>query len=145
MSSLISKKTLSLEAALKIVETAKAKAAEFKVGGAIAVVDESGGLICLERLDGTMPAAAQIAIGKAATSAAFKRPTIKIEELIQQQRLAMLTLGGITDTLYVPLMGAYPIVVDGEIVGAVSVAGAQTGENDEIIALAASATKFELS
>ena len=140
MDSLITKKTLSLKAAKLIIETAKAKAAELGVGGAIAVVDEAGSLICLEKLDGTMPAAAQIAIGKAATAAVFRRPTINIENLIQQQRLAMLTLGGITDTNYVPLMGAYPIEFDGEVVGAVSVAGAKTGENDEIIALAASQT-----
>jgi len=140
MDLLLTKKTLSLKAAKLIIETAKAKAKELGVGGAIAVVDESGSLICLERLDGTMPAAAQIAIGKAATAAVFRRPTIKIENLIQEQRLSMITLGGVTDTKYVPLMGAYPIMIDGEVVGAVSVAGAQTGENDELIALAAAET-----
>ena len=132
------KKVLTLTAAKKIAATAALKAAELNVGGAIAVVDDSGSLIYLERLENTMPAAAQIAIGKASTAAAFQRPTFKIENLIQEQRLSMLVLGGITHTPYVPLMGAYPIVVDNEIVGAVAVAGAKTGENDEIIALAAS-------
>ncbi len=132
------KKGLTLTAAKKIAATAASKAAELNVGGAIAVVDDSGSLIYLERLENTMPAAAQIAIGKASTAAAFQRPTIKIENLIQEQRLSMLVLGGITHTPYVPLMGAYPIVIGNEIVGAVAVAGAKTGENDEIIALAAS-------
>jgi len=132
------KKVLTLTAAKKIAATAALKAAELNVGGAIAVVDDSGSLIYLERLENTMPAAAQIAIGKASTAAAFQRPTIKIENLIQEQRLSMLVLGGITHTPYVPLMGAYPIVIGNEIVGAVAVAGAKTGENDEIIALAAS-------
>jgi len=132
------KKVLTLTAAKKIAATAALKAAELNVGGAIAVVDDSGSLIYLERLENTMPAVAQIAIGKASTAAAFQRPTIKIENLIQEQRLSMLVLGGITHTPYVPLMGAYPIVIGNEIVGAVAVAGAKTGENDEIIALAAS-------
>ena len=132
------KKGLTLTAAKKIAATAASKAAELNVGGAIAVVDDSGSLIYLERLENTMPAVAQIAIGKASTAAAFQRPTIKIENLIQEQRLSMLVLGGITHTPYVPLMGAYPIVIGNEIVGAVAVAGAKTGENDEIIALAAS-------
>lgn len=143
MDSTLNKKTLSLQSAKKIIEAAKIKAAEIGVCGAIAVVDEAGSLMCLERLDNTMPAAAQIAIGKASTAAVFRRPTTKIESLIQEQRLVMLALGGITDTKYVPLMGAYPIEVEGQIVGAVSVAGAETGENDEIIALAASETVLE--
>jgi glc operon protein GlcG len=136
------KKVLTLAAAKKIAATAASKAAELNVCGAIAVVDDSGNLIYLERLENTMPAAAQIAIGKAATAAAFRRPTIKIENLVQEKRQSMLVLGGITHTPYVPLMGAYPVMVDGEIAGAVSVAGAETGENDDIIAKAAAETKL---
>lgn len=136
------KKVLTLTAAKKIAATAASKAAELNVGGAIAVVDDSGSLIYLERLENTMPAAAQIAIGKAATAAAFKRPTRILEDLIQTQRLSMLSLNKITHTPYVPLMGAYPVMVDGEIAGAVSVAGAITGENDDIIAKAAAETKL---
>ncbi len=134
------KKVLTLAAAKKIAATAAEKAAGLNAGGAIAVVDDSGSLIYLERLEGTMPAAAQIAIGKAATAAAFKRPTKHLEKLIQTERVSMLCLNGITDTPYVPLMGAYPVIVNGEIAGAVSVAGAVTGENDDIIAKAASKT-----
>lgn len=136
------KKVLTLGAAKKIAATAALKASELKVGAAIAVVDDSGSLIYFERLENTMPAAAQIAIGKAATAAAFRRPTISIENLIQELRIPMLVLGGITNTPYVPLMGAYPIMVDGEVAGAVSVAGAKTGENDDIIAKVAAETKL---
>jgi glc operon protein GlcG len=135
-------KVLTLAAAKKIAATAAAKAAELNVGGTIAVVDNSGNLIYLERLENTMPAAAQIAIGKAATAAAFKRPTRLLEDLIQTQRISMLSLNKIPHTPYVPLMGAYPVMVDGEIAGAVSVAGAETGENDDIIAKTAAETKL---
>jgi len=138
-----SKKVLTLKAAKMIAAIAAGKAVELKVGGAIAVVDDSGSLVYLERLEGTMPAAANIAIGKAATAAIFKRPTRLLEELIQTKRLAMLSINQIPDTPYVPLMGGYPIVVNGEIVGAVAVAGAETGENDEIIAKAASGSISE--
>ena len=128
------KYVLSLDLAKEIVERAVNKAQELQVGGAIAVVDDSGNLIFFQKLDGTMPAASNIAIGKAATSAVFKRPTILLEKLIHEKRQVMLGLNGITNTPYVPLMGAYPICCDGQIIGAVSVAGAETGENDEIIA-----------
>ena len=134
---------LSLELAKKIAERATQKANELQVGGAIAVVDDSGNLVYLEKMDGTMPAASNIAIGKAATSAAFKRPTILLETLIHEKRQVMLCLNGITDTPYVPLMGAHPIYFDGQIIGAVSVAGAETGENDEIIAKYASEIQIE--
>lgn len=135
-----SKKTLTLEGAKKIAARAAAKANELGVGGAVAVVDEGGNLIYCERWEGTMPAATTITIGKAATAAAFNRPTKNLEALIKDQRPAMLDLTGITHTPYVPLMGGYPIVVDGDTIGAVAVGGAQTGDNDEIIAQFAAKT-----
>ncbi|NJK84710.1 MAG: heme-binding protein [Bacteroidales bacterium] len=91
-----------------------------------------------------MPAASKIAIGKAATSAVFRRPTIKLEELVQNERLTMLALNNIVDQDYVPLKGAYPILIHDEVIGAVSAAGAITGDNDEIIAQFASKTEFIL-
>jgi glc operon protein GlcG len=129
-----SKKAITLEAARIILARATEKALELAVPGAIAVVDDAGNLVCLERLDGTMPAASAIAIGKAATSAVFRRPTLLLEQLVQDQRLVMLGLNGITNTPYVPLMGGYPILAGEEVIGAIAVAGARTGENDEIIA-----------
>ena len=132
------KKTLTLEGAKKIAARAAEKAKELNVPGVVAVVDESGSLIYMERWNDTMPAAANITIGKAATAAAFNRPTKKLEDLIQNQRLSMLDLSGITSTPYVPLMGGYPIIYEGQTIGAVAVGGAITGENDEIIASYAS-------
>lgn len=132
---LITKKSLSLEASKALVSFAVMKATELKVGGAIAVVDDGGHLIYLERLDGTMVAAAHIAIGKAATSVGFKRAGIVLEQAVAADRIAMQTLGNVTPAPFVPLMGAYPIEIDGEIVGAISVAGAGSGANDELIVL----------
>jgi glc operon protein GlcG len=135
MQKLIQKHTLTLEAAKSLISFAINKAKELGVGGAIAVADDGGHLICLERIDGTMAAAANIAIGKAATAIGFKRPGAVLEETITTKRPAMQTLNSVTPAPFVPLKGAYPIEIDGEIVGALAVAGAVNGENDEAIAL----------
>ncbi len=135
MLNLLNKKSLSLGDAKTLISFATQKATELGVGGAIAVVDNGGHLICLERIDGTMIAAANIAIGKAATSVGFKRPGKVLEKTVSEVRVAMQTLGNVTPAPFVPLMGSYPIVVNGEIVGGLAVAGAENGENDEIIAL----------
>lgn len=135
MVKLITKKTLSLEAAKMLVEFAVSKARELEVGAAIALVDDGGHLICLERIDGTMAAAANIAIGKAATAVGFKRSGSVLEETVTIERPAMKTLNSVTPAPFVPLKGSYPIEIDGNIVGAIAVAGAGTGQNDETIAL----------
>ena len=131
----ISKKTLSLEGAKILQEFARLKANELGVGAAIAVVDSEGHLICLERLDGTMAASANIAIGKAATAISFKRPGIVLEQTVTTDRPAMRTLVNVTPFPYVPLKGSYPIEIDGEMIGAIGIAGAKNGDNDETIAL----------
>jgi glc operon protein GlcG len=135
MEMLIQKHTLTLEAAKSLIDFAILKANKIGVGGAIAVVDDGGHLICLERIDGTMAAAANIAIGKAATAIGFKRSGAVLEQTITSQRPAMRTLNSVTPAPFVPLKGSYPIEIDGEIVGAIAVAGAMNGENDEAIAL----------
>jgi len=133
MQKLIQKHTLTLEAAKSLIAFAILKAKALGVGGAIAVVDDGGHLICVERIDGTMVAAANIAIGKAATAVGFKRSGVVLEETVSVARIAMQTLGNVTPAPFVPLMGAYPIEINGEIVGAIAVAGAVNGENDEAI------------
>lgn len=135
MSNFLSKKTLTLHAAKVLIDFAIQKATELGVGGAIAVVDDGGHLICLERIDGSMVAAANIAIGKAATAVGFKRPGKELEQAVTTDRTAMQSLGNVTPAPYIPLMGAYPIEIEGEIVGGISVAGAENGANDEAIVL----------
>ena len=75
---LINTKTISLEAAKKIVaESVKYAKANNAPGGAIAVVDAGGNLVYLERLDNTFPAASEVAIKKANTAAIFKAPSVR--------------------------------------------------------------------
>src|SRR4029078_3365182 len=85
-------------------------------GAVIAVVDDGGNLMALERLDGTFAAGANISIGKARTAALFKKTTRIFEELINKSRTAMTALNDFT-----PLQGGVPITVDGKIVGGVGV------------------------
>jgi len=127
----ISKHELSLEGARQVIAAAAAEARKGKAGGAIAVVDEGGNLMALERLDGTFAASANISIGKARTSAIFQKPTKAFEEVIKGGRTAMLALNDFT-----PLQGGVPIVVAGQVVGAVGVSGATSAQQDEEIAQA---------
>ena len=105
--------------------------------GAIAIVDQAGHLMLLERLDGTMHAASNIAIGKAATAVAFQRPTKEIEDVIIKGRSPMLMLDNATSQAYIPLKGGHPILYNSEIIGGIAVAGTMDAELDETIVLEA--------
>lgn len=128
----INKPSLSLEGARQVIAGAKREAAAKNApGGVIAVVDDGGNLIAVERLDGTFAAGANISIGKARTAALFKRPTRVFEELINKGRTAMTAL-----TDFTPLQGGVPILQDGMVVGGVGVSGAANAQQDEELALA---------
>lgn len=128
------KKTLTIEGARSIIKSATAEAVKVKAPGAvIAVVDDGGNLMALERLDGTFAAGATISIGKARTAALFRKPTRVFEEIIKNGRTAMVAL---PDTFFTPLQGGVPIIVDGQIIGAVGVSGAASAQQDEELAIA---------
>ncbi len=128
------KKTLTLDGAKKVIEATKAEAKRLNApSGVIAVVDDGGNLMALERLDGTFAAGANISIGKARTAALFKRPTKAFEDIIKNGRTAMVAL---PDSFFTPLQGGIPINVDGQIVGAVGVSGAASAQQDEDLAIA---------
>jgi len=126
------KKALNLEGAKKVIAAAVAEAkGKNAPGAAIAVVDEGGNLVAVERLDNTFAAGANISIGKARTAALFKHPTKFFEDVINKGRTAMTALPDFT-----PLQGGVPIVVDGQIIGAVGVSGAASAQQDEELAIA---------
>jgi uncharacterized protein GlcG (DUF336 family)/mannose-6-phosphate isomerase-like protein (cupin superfamily) len=131
----VSSRNLSLEGARHIVEAARAHARERGApGAAIAVVDGGGRPILVERLDGTFPAGFDVSIGKARTAVAFGRPTRFLEETINGGREAMLALPAIT--AFTPLLGGVPVMIDGQVAGAVGVSGASSAQQDEEIAIA---------
>ncbi len=132
---IIEKKSLNLDGAKKAIAAAVDYAKKNNApGGVIAVVDEGGNLMALERLDGTFAMGATISIGKARTAVLFKKPTRFFEELINKGRTAMTAVDGFT-----PLIGGIPIVIDGQVVGGIGVSGAASANQDEELALAGAA------
>lgn len=128
------KKSLTIDGAKKVIAAAVAYAKKNNApGGVIAVVDEGGNLMALERLDGTFAAGANISIGKARTAVLFKRPTKAFEDIIKNGRTAMVSL---PDSFFTPLQGGIPIIVDNQIVGGVGVSGAASAQQDEELAIA---------
>lgn len=130
----VDKKSLTIDGAKKVIAGAVAYAKKNNApGGVIAVVDEGGNLMALERLDGTFAAGANISIGKARTAVLFKRPTKAFEDIIKNGRTAMVAL---PDAYFTPLQGGIPIIIDGQIVGGVGVSGAASAQQDEELAMA---------
>jgi glc operon protein GlcG len=131
-SQVIEKKSIDLDGAKKVISAAVDYAKRNNApGGVIAVVDEGGNLMALERLDGTFAMGATISLGKARTAVLFKKPTRFFEELINKGRTAMTAVEGFT-----PLIGGIPIMVDGQVVGGIGVSGAASAAQDEELAIA---------
>jgi glc operon protein GlcG len=129
---LANKKSLTLDGARRVIAAAAAYAKKVNApGGVIAVVDDGGNLIALERLDGTFTAGANISVGKAKTAVMFKRPTKFFEDVIKNGRTAMIALPDFT-----PLQGGVPIEYEGQIIGGVGVSGAMSAQQDEELAIA---------
>ena len=128
------RKVLTLEGAKKVAAAAAADARAHGEGSAIAIVDDGGNLLYLERLDNTFAAGARISIGKARTAALFRKPTAAFEEIIRNGRTPMIALEDFT-----PLQGGVPIEFEGKVVGAIGVSGAANQQRDEEVAKAGAA------
>jgi len=116
-----------------VLQAAKESAQQRNAPSAIAVVDPAGDLLAFQRMDGVRPASADLAIDKARTAARLQRPTAEIEDNINKGRTAFVTAG-------IPaLRGGMPIRVNGEVVGAVGVAGLSKETDTEIASSAAAA------
>ncbi len=128
---LLEKKALSLAAARKMVAAAEAEAERNHWRGVVAVVDDGGWLIVLERMDhAALTAGVELAPGKARAAALYKKPSQALEEAINHGRYAAITARG-----FVEMQGALPVVIDGEVIGAIGASFA-TPEEDEQIAKA---------
>lgn len=126
---------LTLADAQHVMQAAMTKAKNVKApGGSIAIVDDGGHLVLLQRLDNTMPATPPVATGKARTAAIFKTPTSKFETIVTEGRTPMLAVDG-----FMPMRGGVPLVVNGVVIGAIGVSGAASAAQDEEIALAGAA------
>lgn len=129
-------RSLTLEGAKNVIAATVAEARRLNApGGSIAVVDEGGNLLALERLDHSFAASANIAIGKARTAALFQKPTKIFEDAIKSGRTSMVTLGGDLQN-FTPLQGGIPLEWEGNVVGAIGVSGAASAQQDEELAIA---------
>jgi len=113
--------TLSLDDAKRVAAAARAEAEKNRWAVVIAVVDDGGHLMYLERMDGAQKASSGIAEKKARTAILFKRPTKAIEQTVLEDRISMLGLPGA-----VPLDGGVPLIKDGQYVGGIGVSGVQS-------------------
>ena len=129
----VAKKALTLDGAKAVAAAAVAEARRGSEGGSIAIVDDGGNLMYLERVEPTFPMGAHISIEKARTAALFQRPSKVLEDAIVGGRSSLLAV------VPGPLQGGEPITVDGQIVGAIGVSGAASAARDQAIALAGAA------
>ncbi|MGH8671347.1 MAG: GlcG/HbpS family heme-binding protein [Burkholderiales bacterium] len=131
----VNKKTVTLEGAKAAISAAQAEAKRLGApGGVVAVVDDGGNLVALERLDNTFAAGANISIGKARTAALFKKPTKVFEDIVNSSKGGRTTMVALAD--FTPLQGGMPIVLEGQIIGAIGVSGAASAQQDEELAIA---------
>lgn len=131
---LAEKKALTLAAARSIVAAAEAEAKRQGWPCVVAVVDDGGHLIVLERMDASpMLASVDLAPAKARTAALFRKPTKALEDAIHAGRVALVTDG------FTELEGGLPLTVNGEAVGAIGVSSAQPDWDSRIAAAGAAA------
>jgi glc operon protein GlcG len=127
---LATRKALTLAAAKQIAAAAEAEAVKNKWNVVIAIVDEGGHLIYLQRMDETQVASTDIAPLKARTAATFKRPSKVFEDRAKSDGVNVLGLPGV-----LPSEGGLPIMADGKVIGAIGVSGVLSSQ-DGIIAKA---------
>ena len=126
---LATKKALTLEAAKQIAAAAEAEAKKNNWTMVIAIMDDGGHLIYLERMDGTQIGSVDVAQEKAATAIKFKRPTKSLEDNVAGGRQVILKLPGAT-----PIEGGLPIAVGNEIIGAIGVSGGTSPQDGQVAA-----------
>ena len=119
---------LTLDDARAMAAAAEAEALTNGWAVSIAIVDDGGHLLWLQRLDGAPPISAQIAPAKAITAALGRRESKVYEDMINHGRAAFLS----APALQGMLEGAVPIVVEGQCVGAVGVSGVKSAQDVQI-------------
>ncbi|PPE67725.1 GlcG/HbpS family heme-binding protein [Caldimonas caldifontis] len=122
------KHQLTLEDVKKIAQAAEAEALANHWAVSIAIVDDGGHLLWLQRLDGAAPISAQIAPAKAHTAALGRRESKVYEDIINQGRTSFLSAPGLQGLLE----GGVPILVEGQCVGAVGVSGVKSIEDAQV-------------
>ena len=121
------KTILNLDDAKKIAANAEAEAKRNDWPVVVAILDDGGHLLLLQRMDNVQYGSVNVAIEKARAAIAFRRPTKVLESNITEGRLHYLGLPGALS-----VEGGLPIIVDGQFVGAVGVSGVRSNQDAQI-------------
>lgn len=129
---------ITLAAAKKIAADCEKFATEKQWTIIVAIVDTGGNLVLLQKMDNTQIGSIDVAIAKAKTANAFKRPTKSFEDGIAAggSSLRILSVPGIT-----PVEGGEPIYSNGKIIGALGISGMSSAQDGEVVKAALSALK----
>ncbi len=130
-----SKQALTAADAQAMMAAAKAEAAKQGWKVSIAIVDDGGYLLALERLDGAGVLTPEVATRKARTAALARVPTKNLEDRLRE-RPAFLKIAE-----YLPLQGGVPIKVGDDCVGAIGVSGVQSHEDEQVASAGIAALK----
>jgi uncharacterized protein GlcG (DUF336 family) len=122
------KPMLTLDDVKKIAAAAEAEALANNWAVTIAIVDDGGHLLWLQRLDGAAPVSAHIAPAKAHTAALGRRESKVYEDMINGGRMSFLSAPAIEGKLE----GGVPVIADGHVIGAVGVSGVKSNEDAQI-------------
>lgn len=131
-----SKAVLSQTEVSQILAAARTEAQNNQWAVTIAIVDDGGHPLALERLDGCAPIGAYIATEKARTSALGRRESKGYEEMVNGGRHAFLSAPLLTS-----LEGGVPIIVDGQVIGAVGVSGVKADQDAQVAKAGAQSLK----
>lgn len=129
-----SKPVISQAEVARVLSAARQQALAQQWRVSIAVVDDGGHPLALERLDGCAPASAYIAMEKARSAALGRRETRDYEEMVNAGRTAF-----VTAPLLTSLEGGVPLQVDGQVVGAIGVSGVKPGQDAQVAMAGAAA------
>jgi glc operon protein GlcG len=120
------KPALTLDDAKKLMAAAEQEAVRNKWEVVIAILNDGGRLVMVQRMDGARPGNDEIAIAKAMTSAMTCRPSVVWEKWIEGPHKAYATFP------FIAAQGGLPIIVDGDLIGAIGVSGVRSSEDEQI-------------
>ena len=129
---------IGLEAAKKVMAAAEAEAVKNNWAMAIVILDSTGHMAMLHRLDNTQYGSLMAAEDKALSAINYRRPSKVFEDLVAQGGIGLrsLALRGAS-----PLEGGIPLIVDGKVVGAIGVSGATSVQDGQVAKAGADAAK----
>jgi len=124
---LSTKKCLTIDAAKRIAAAARQECVKNNWNMFIAIVDDGGNLMYLERMDGAQLGSLQVSIDKGRSALLFKRPTKALEDAVVGGRVVVMKLANA-----IPVEGGLPLIADGQIVGAIGISGGTSPQDGQV-------------